>query len=325
MTKEILSLPFRHWPLKVLALFIGVALWYGIAVEDQVDTVLTVPLELRNLPASMIIANQYQKEVDVSVRGPKRLLQELRQQQLSRPVNLASARPGPRLVENTPDSFSFPRGVTVQRVQPANVLLVVDQLVDRHIRLQARTTGQPARGFTLEELQLKPDVIKVSGPFSLIGKVQSIDTATIDVEGLTQSGTVQVPLVLNGPLRKLIGEPMVEARILIREPVKRRTVQHIPITLRPAGKGRAVLPKTVSVDADIPVSIIKDTPELDTLFHASVNAAEADQQGQAPIRVEAVSLPGRASINIHTILPKTARLSKEQTASPEEESRQPQP
>lgn len=79
MTKEILSLPFRHWPLKVLALFIGVALWYGIAVEDQVDTVLTVPLELRNLPASMIIANQYQKEVDVSVRGPKRLLQELRQ------------------------------------------------------------------------------------------------------------------------------------------------------------------------------------------------------------------------------------------------------
>ena len=174
MTKEILSLPFRHWPLKVLALFIGVALWYGIAVEDQVDTVLTVPLELRNLPASMIIANQYQKEVDVSVRGPKRLLQELRQQQLSRPVNLASARPGPRLVENTPDSFSFPRGVTVQRVQPANVLLVVDQLVERHIRLQARTTGQPARGFTLEELQLKPDVIKVSGPFSLIGKVQAL-------------------------------------------------------------------------------------------------------------------------------------------------------
>ena len=66
-------------------------------------------------------------------------------------------------------------------MQPANVLLVVDQLVERHIPLQARTTGQPARGFTLEELQLKPGVIKVSGPFSLIGKVQSIDTATIDV------------------------------------------------------------------------------------------------------------------------------------------------
>ena len=118
---------------------------------------------------------------------------------------------------------------------------------------------------------------------------------------------------------------MVEVRILIRKPVKRRTVQHIPITLKSTGKGTAVLPKTVSVDADIPVSVIKDTPELDTLFHASVNAAEADQHGQAPIRVEAVSLPGRASINIHTILPKTARLSKEQTAPPEEDSRQPQP
>ncbi len=305
------TLPFQHWPLKLLALFIAATLWYGIVAEDQVDMIMTVPLEMRNLPPNMVIANQFKKELDISVRGPKRLLQEMQQQNISRPVNLSNALPGAVVVQNTPESIPFPRGITVQRVQPANITLMVDQLFEKSIPLVATTSGEPARGFSLEGVRLKPALIKVNGPRSLISKVQSINTIAIDVDGLTQTSTVQVPLVLSEPLQKLIGETVVEAEILIKEPMTRRTVHYIPINLKEARKGTEVSPAMVSVEAEIPSKVARETPELNMLFRASVNPAEIDENSNAPIRVEAINLPSHSPINILSVRPEWARLSTE--------------
>lgn len=311
-----LTLPFRHWPLKLLALCIGVVLWYSIVAEDQVDIVMTVPLELRNLPADMIIANQYRKELDVAIRGPKRLVQEMQQQNLSRPVNLADTRPGVVRLQNTPESLSFPRGITVQSVQPANIVLLVDRLINKNIPLVAKTAGNPARGFSLEGVRLSPEYIRVNGPFTFISKVQSINTATIDVEGLTQTSTVQVALELNEVLQNLIGETVVEAEILIKEPMTRRTVHYIPINVKHADKDSQITPSMVSVEADIPSRVVRETPELVMLFRASVNTAEADGQGNAPIRVEAIAIPNHTAINIIAVRPDQARISTESTQTP---------
>ena len=270
---------------------------------------MTVPLEMRNLPPNMVIANQFKKELDVSVRGPKRLLQEMQQQNISRPVDLSNALPGAVVVQNTPESIPFPRGVTVQRVQPANVTLMVDQLLEKSIPLVATTSGEPARGFSLEGIRLSPALIKVNGPRNLISKVQSINTIAIDVDGLTQTSTVQVPLVLSEPLQKLIGETVVEAEILIKEPMTRRTVHYIPINLKQADRGAQVSPAMVSVEADIPSKVARETPELNMLFRASVNVAEADKNGDAPIRVEAINLPNHSAINILSVRPEQASLS----------------
>lgn len=303
------TLPFQHWPLKLLALIIAITLWYGIVAEDQVDMIMTVPLEMRNLPANMVIANQFKKELDVSVRGPKRLLQEMQQQNISRPVDLSNALPGAVVVQNTPESIPFPRGVIVQRVQPANVTLMVDQLLEKSIPLVATTSGDPARGFSLEGVRLKPEHITVNGPRSLISKVQSINTIAIDVDGLTQTSTVQVPLVLSEPLQRLIGETVVEAEILIKEPMTRRTVHYIPINLKQADKGNQASPAMVSVEAEIPAKVTRETPELNMLFRASVSGAEVDENGDAPIRVEAIHLPNHSPINILSVRPEKARLS----------------
>ncbi len=310
------TLPFRHWPLKLLALCIGITLWYGIVAEDQVDVVMTVPLELRNLPADMIIANQYKKELEVSVRGPKRLVQEMQQQNLSRPVNLADTQPGVVRLQNTPESIPFPRGITVQSVQPANIILLVDRLITKNIPLVAKTAGDPARGFSLEGIRLNPEYIKVNGPFTSISKVQSINTATIDVKGLTQTSTVQVALDLSGTLRNLLGETVIEAEILIREPMTRRTVHYIPINVKNAGKDNRVSPPMVSVEADIPSKVVRETPELNMLFRASINAAEADAQGHAPIRVEAIAIPNHTAINIISVRPEQARISTGDSQQP---------
>ena len=145
------TLPFQHWPLKLLALIIAATLWYGIVAEDQVDMIMTVPLEMRNLPPNMVIANQFKKELDVSVRGPKRLLQEMQQQNISRPVDLSNALPGAVVVQNTPESIPFPRGVTVQRVQPANVTLMVTSFLKKAFPWWRQPRANPPGDFPWKE------------------------------------------------------------------------------------------------------------------------------------------------------------------------------
>ena len=69
----------RHWLLKLLSLVIGASLRYFVVGEDQVEMAVTIPIELQNLPADLVTANQYKKDIEVSVRGAGRLIQEMSQ------------------------------------------------------------------------------------------------------------------------------------------------------------------------------------------------------------------------------------------------------
>lgn len=317
MNSAVLPEPFRNWPLKLLALCIASALWYGIVAEDRVDMILTMPLELRNLPADMIIANQYQKELEVAARGPKRLLREIQQRRIPRPVNLSEAKPGPFVVRNTPESLTLPRGVIVQSVQPANVTLVVDELASRAIPLVARTRGRPAQGRSLDRITLEPASITINGPKSLISRVQAIDTAPIDLEGLEASAVIQVGLAPNEDLRRLIGDAVVRADVFLKEGFLRLIVERVPVHPREPAAHVLITPAEVSVEIEIPAQVRQDAPGLATLLHAAVDPADADQDGMAPVRVETRDLEHRRAIAILGVSPEKVRL----TRAPEAKTR----
>lgn len=99
--------------LKVLSLCLGTLLWYLVVGEDQVDMNIQVPIEVLNLPESLVIANQYKKELDVTIRGPRSLIQELRNRNISRPVDLSKAVPGTIIIKNTKESIPLPRGISI--------------------------------------------------------------------------------------------------------------------------------------------------------------------------------------------------------------------
>jgi YbbR domain-containing protein len=299
----------RHWLLKLLSLIIGASLWYFVVGEDRVDLVVTIPLELRNLPADLVIANQYKKEIEVAVSGPRRLIQEMRRQNISLPINLEKATPGALVIKNEPESIALPRGIAVQRVQPANITLLVDRLVHKDLTITPVTKGKPAAGFELQRLTLSPAHIIVTGPQTVVDKEQALSTSTIDLEGTDRSSTFQVHLDLNEALLKLLGETVVEANVVIREIMVRKVVRDVPINIKagdlPTGK---LAPATVSVEADIPEQIVHATPELVMLFRASVNAAAKSANNELPVQVHGINLPGHAPIVIVTITPNTVRI-----------------
>lgn len=298
----------KHWLLKLLSLIIGASLWYFVVGEDQVDMTVTIPFELLNLPRDLVIANQYKKDIEVSLRGPKRLIQETRQHNISRPVDLSKAQPGSMVIQNDSASIRFPQGISVQRVQPSSITLLVDKLVQRDLAITPVTKGKPASGYTLEKVAINPAHIQVSGPQTALGKETALKTHAITLDGLDHSAQFQVHLNLSESLLQLIGETVIEATVTVQETMVKKTVRNIPVNIKEPGFGGQSQPATVTVDASIPEPIIQATPELSMLFRAVVAGAANASSDEFQVQVTAVNLPGHAPIAILGVTPEKVQL-----------------
>jgi len=298
----------KHWLLKLLSLLISASLWYFVVAEDRLDLTVTIPLELRNLPSHLIIGNQYKKDIEVVVSGPRRLLQEMRQQHISRPVDLSKAEPGLLVVQHDEDSIPLPNGITVQRVQPANITLMIDRLARKDLPIIPMTIGRPATGFMLESLTLKPPQITVSGPQAVLERENMLKTSVIDLAGLDSSGTFQVHLNLSEALLNLIGETVIEANITLKENMLKKTVRGVPIDGTSLDATTKFSPATVAVEAEIPERIVHLTPELSSLFRAAITPPPDKGTSEAPVQVRCVNLPGHSPIAIHAVTPSKVRL-----------------
>ncbi|MGE4561281.1 MAG: YbbR-like domain-containing protein [Desulfobulbus sp.] len=299
----------RNWLLKLLSLIIGASLWYFVVGEDRVDLIVTMPLEIRNLPTDLVIANQYKKDIEVAISGPRRLIQEMRQQDISLPIDLGKAEPGAMVIQNEAESIPLPQGISVQRVQPAAITLLIDRLVQKDFPITPVTKGSPATGFTLENLTLKPPHITVTGPQTTLEKVRELKTSLINLEGMTGSSTLQVHLDLAESLVKLIGETVIEVNINLKENMVRKTVRRVTIK-KPNNDAIKFTPSRVTVEADIPEQVATDTPELSLLLRASIKPPADKTVTEVPVQVIGINLPGHAPIVIRSITPETVRLLK---------------
>ncbi len=299
----------KNWLLKLLSLIIGASLWYFVVGEDRVDLIVTIPLELRNLPTDLVIANQYKKDIEVALSGPRRLIQDMRQQNISLPIDLSTAQPGAMVIQNEADAIPLPQGIVVQRVQPATLTLLVDRLVQKDFTITPVTKGKVAAGYRLESLSLKPTHITVTGPQTVLEKEQGLNTSPIELEGLNASTTMQVHLDLNEALIKLIGETVIEARVALKETMVRKTIRGVMIK-RPSGEELRFTPNMVTVEAEIPTLVAEETPELSLLLRASL-ALPLDTAGtEASVQVNGIQVPGHTPLIIHSVVPEKVKLLK---------------
>jgi YbbR domain-containing protein len=293
----------ENWILKVVSLCLAIMLWYFVVGEDQVDINMQVPIEIINLPKSLIISNQYKGDIDVSVRGPRSMIQDLRNRNITRPVDLSTAQPGTIVIKNDEESIPFPRGISVQRLQPTNITLQLDQLIQKTIPIEPVTEGKPAKGHELQKIYLDPDQLLISGPKAILDKEHKIKTYVINLEGLNHTTAIQVHLNLDPDLFQLLGETVVSARIEVREQMEERTVKNILVNAREADIPVTVKPSSVTVKAAIPVNLIKDTPELSMLFRASVSIKDISEPQTLKVTVNGVNVPGHDPVKIIEVSP----------------------
>lgn len=282
--------------LRLLSLGLAIVLWYFVGGEDVVNKNIMVPVEVINLPRDLVISNQFKKEIEVSVSGPRSLVLDMGKGEITRQIDLARATPGTMVLENRNNVIAVPRGVKVLRIQPKNVILSLDKMIQKQFVINPVTRGNMAPDYILKNIRMEPSSISITGPQTVLSQYEVLRTKPIDIQGLRKSTEVQVPLELDPVIIDLIGATTITADLEVSVETVQKTVVGLVVRVEKDGVLQRVTPATVSVTAAFPKTLIRVGVDLQTLFEVS---AEGNQDnGQMQVKV----IPVKTSVDPVKIL-----------------------
>jgi hypothetical protein len=123
----------RRWVLhnfwlKVLSLVLATGLWLAISPDQEpAEVTLRVPIEFRHVPPQLEIRSVNVPEAQVRVRGPERMIRELRSTDIHADLELKGAEPGEQTFDLTAQQIHVHRDLTVVQVVPARVTVVMEK------------------------------------------------------------------------------------------------------------------------------------------------------------------------------------------------------
>jgi hypothetical protein len=115
----------RHWELKLLALVVSTVLWAFVMTSERTDVVIAAPIELDGIPPGLEVKGERPDSVDVQLHGLRGALERLGTDRVRARLSLSGARAGEVTLRVQPEQISVPPGVTVVRVNPSRVRLVL--------------------------------------------------------------------------------------------------------------------------------------------------------------------------------------------------------
>jgi len=304
----------KNWVLKLVSLFFALFLWYFVVGEDKVDMNVTFPVEIVNLPRDLIISNQFKKQVEVTISGQRSLIRGMTEQHISRSIDLSKAKPGTVVIQNNPDSISLPRGLSILRVQPPTLTLLLDRLIQKELPIKPILEGEVHPDFRLDSVTVEPQTLEISGPQAILDREEELQTVPIDINGLNESTVKQASLALKNEISDLIGEPVVAVRLGLTALKKEMQFTGIPIDFDHEKGPQTetiyrLFPPTVSISAEIPQGMIEESNDLKNLFRAGINP-ETLQPGSADLKV---FVEGPPQVKITGVKPETVTLRINQT------------
>jgi YbbR domain-containing protein len=282
----------RNKSLKILSLLLALALWFAVSGEERTETTLSVFLELAGLPANMTVVSELPPALQVRVVGPRSTIGKLSQTRLSHSLDLAHFKPGRHTVTLGPNSFAFPRGVVVTRIQPNPLDLVLASSIVRALPIKPVLEGSPPEGYEVIDVTTRPSTVTVKGPYSELSNLKFIPTLAIDVAQLTEHTVVGTDLDFKTLHLSLQEQLPILADINIGPKTMTRTLSGVPVN---AGSHPVRLsPAQISITLQGPYPQVKDLASKD--IKAAVDCGRLTQ--------------GRHRVNILVDLPAGITLVK---------------
>jgi len=202
--KQILRKIFlEDWVMKLVALAITLALWFGVTGLSTPTTqrLTSVPLSLR-FSNNIEITNSPIQEVDLVVTGDKRRLAQINKNDLIVSLDISDVLPGDRVINLTPETIgvSLPTGVKLDEIQPSRIAIRIEAVEEKEITVKADTYGEIPEGYEIYSETITPSKIRVRGPANFIRSLSSVSTERIDLSNRTEDFTVkQVPVSVSNP------------------------------------------------------------------------------------------------------------------------------
>jgi hypothetical protein len=242
--------------LKLLALVISLALWYGVTGQRTPTTVRMQGVRLNfRLPPSMEISNEPRTEVEVTLTGNKPALERINARDLIAYVDVSDYKPGERSVQLTQErvTMGLPEGVRIDDIEPNTVPLRLEPRVESELEVEVRYSGQLPEGYELRSVNAVPAKVRVRGPASHVNALQKVPTEIIALDGRKESFTLS-QIAADIPDKKVdIVDAVIDVNVEIGEQRIEKSFAGVRVV---ASDNSQVRPETASLTLYGPRSIV---------------------------------------------------------------------
>ncbi|MFH1686452.1 MAG: YbbR-like domain-containing protein [bacterium] len=248
-----MATPFDNLALKLVALVLGLLLWFHVATEKVYNYRLKLPVTEVLLEDKLVLSRTPPDSIQVAVSatGKNLLRQSWRHKGLR--VNAAQFPAGRHNLALTPINSSLvdvSGEVSLEEViAPSQLELHIDRKAEVTIPVVLDINPQPDEGFAIRRiLEPVPNEVRVHGPNSLLGAYRSISTEPRPLARLRND--VELKLALLPPVGySLVLDP---ESVLVRievVPVRTRVITGVPVVIfnTPQGRSARTVPSTVEV------------------------------------------------------------------------------
>jgi YbbR domain-containing protein len=217
-----LSEQARTWALRLLALGIAIGIWFNASVEDRLasnEKVVEANVSY-NRPRGFIIINPV-RNVNVRLIGSKKAVRQLNPYMVDVSVELSQRQEGSATINLGPENVLAPSGLEVVAIEPSTIRVELEREVSLRLPVVPKLVGKPAAGAVAEEPEVLPNQVLVTGPASMLARVESLSTPPISIEGLTTTlEDPDVPVLTPDPLIQIVQPSKVTVRVPIHPPAR---------------------------------------------------------------------------------------------------------
>ncbi len=193
---------FHNFSLKVMSLLFATALWFMISRDERpAEVAVRAPIVFQNVPANLEISSESVPEALIRIRGPERVIRQLRANEVQAELDLAGTQPNERTFDLTAQQVRHPREVSIVQIVPSQLRLTFDTRMSKEVEIHPRVTGNFASGEQIVRIDADPPRVSISGPRHHVEKIEAAITDPIDATGtlgravFTANAYVADPLV----------------------------------------------------------------------------------------------------------------------------------
>ncbi|HEY2865917.1 MAG TPA: CdaR family protein [Pyrinomonadaceae bacterium] len=254
----------EDWLLKLSALVITFALWFGVSYSNKKGTA-TMPAQLKfRVSDTSVLTNAGVQEVSIRVSGDDQKIDQLFGSDRRITADLTDLEPGDRVIQLTPNNVTvdLPMGVKLEDIQPSRIAVRLEQVQVKDLPVKAETVGQPASGFEIYNTTVTPARVTIRGPESYVATLDFVPTGTVDVTGAKDDMTFrQVPVSLPNT-NAAVFNTVVDVAVRIGE---KRVERTLALTTASGKRVTAVLYGPRSLMSKVkPIDLKVDISKLDT-------------------------------------------------------------
>jgi diadenylate cyclase len=180
----------------IASLALALAFWTTLFISqgEQLEKMVTVPVEFTATPSDLLLVGDKDKEVRLHIAGSRSDLNALDPSLLRAKIDLNKAVAGKQTFVITSQNIRLPRGVELLDIVPPSIDLSLAALAEKDIPIKPQLVGKLPNGLKLQSAVVNPSTVKVLSPVDQ-NKPGNVMTTPIYLENLKEDAVIYCKII----------------------------------------------------------------------------------------------------------------------------------